>query len=59
MMGSAYAQSTLPACQGSELRPWKGCFGSYTYDNGTEYIGEFKYQMPHGKGTMGELFNYG
>ena len=51
MMGSAYAQSNLPACEGSEISRWTNCFGSGTWSNGDKYIGEWKDGKRHGQGT--------
>jgi hypothetical protein len=42
MVGSAYAQSNLPACQGRETAKWSDCFGTVTLTDGGKYIGEFK-----------------
>jgi hypothetical protein len=30
MVGSAYAQNNLPACQGRETAKWSDCFGTVT-----------------------------
>jgi len=60
MMGSAYAQSNLPACQGGAERnsnyvstdKWHNCFGteSHVYTN-AKYVGEWKDGKRHGQGT--------
>lgn len=52
VMSSAYAQSSLPVCQGKELENWNNCFGRYEYDNGTIYVGDFNNNAPHGYGSM-------
>jgi hypothetical protein len=31
MMGSAYAQSNLPACQGVDPAKWNNCYGTHVY----------------------------
>ena len=49
MAGSAYAQSSLPACQGNDLSMWTNCFGSFNY-RGNKYIGEYKGGKPNGQG---------
>ena len=49
--GSAFAQSTLPACQGSDVARWSNCFGTATSPNGDKYIGEFKDGKTNGQGT--------
>ena len=51
MMGSAYAQSNLPACQGSDTTMWSNCTGTKTFPNGAKYVGEFKDGKFHGQGT--------
>jgi len=51
MMGSAYAQSNLPACQGSEVSRWSNCSGAASYSNGDKYVGEFKDGKANGQGT--------
>jgi len=51
MMGSAYAQSNLPACQGSETSGWSNCTGTKTFANGNKYVGEFKDGKYNGQGT--------
>ena len=49
MMGSAYAQSDLPACQGSSAR--HNCVGTETFPNGEKYSGEFQDDRRSGKGV--------
>jgi hypothetical protein len=50
MVGSAYAQSNLPACPSSGKR--HNCFGTYTSPDGDKYVGEFKDGKQHGRGTF-------
>jgi hypothetical protein len=50
MVGGAFAQSNLPACQG-EFSSWSDCFGTFTSVSGNKYIGEFKDGKPNGQGT--------
>ena len=50
MVGSAYAQSYLRACQGSDTSRWSNCVGTASAD-GYEYVGEFKDGKRHGQGT--------
>jgi len=40
MMGSAYAQSNLPACEGSDAVRWNNCFGTYYFIDG-RYVGGY------------------
>ena len=52
MVGGAYAQSNLPACQGSYASRWSDCFGTYTFGSGNKYIGEWKDGKKNGQGTL-------
>jgi len=52
LAGTAYGQSKLPACQGSDTTKWSNCFGSFSLSNGNKYVGEFKDSMMHGQGTF-------
>ena len=40
--------SDLPPCPKGT---YHNCFGTYTYDSGNKYVGEFKDRKRHGKGT--------
>ena len=51
MTGTAFGQSNLPACQGSDTTRWSNCVGSWTPSNGSKYVGEFKDGKPSGKGV--------
>ena len=42
LAGTAYGQSNLPACQGTDASRWSNCFGSWTSTNGNKYVGEWK-----------------
>ena len=63
MVGSAYAQSNLPVCQGSDISRWNRCFGTSTYANGDMYVGEYISGWRYGKGTLfrsnGSVINHG
>jgi len=48
--GSAFAQSTLPACPTNNYL--HNCFGTYTFANWGKYIGEFKEFLRNGQGTL-------
>lgn len=50
MVGSAYAQSNLPACPSSGY--FHNCFGSFLISNGARYVGEWKDNKLNGKGTF-------
>ena len=52
MMGSAHAQSNLPACQGSDISRWTDCFGTISQKLGEKYEGEFKNGTRQGQGTF-------
>ena len=47
---TAYAQSNLPACQGSDLSKWNNCFGTFANQDGNVYIGEYQHGVPIGFG---------
>jgi hypothetical protein len=49
--GSVFAQSNLPACQGSDVSRWSNCVGSNTFASGNKYVGEFKDGKIDGQGT--------
>ena len=51
MVGGAYAQSNLPACQGSDTTAWSNCTGTKTFPNGAKYVGEHKDGKFNGQGT--------
>ena len=60
MAGSAFAQSALPACQGSDVSRWTNCVGTRTsangskyvdeWNNGSKYVGEWKDGKINGQG---------
>ena len=50
MASSAFGQSSLPACQGSEER-WTNCLGTLSLASGAKYVGEFKSGKYQGHGT--------
>ena len=50
MVGGAFAQSNLPACQGSDTTKWSNCTGGATLSNG-RYVGEYKDGKRNGRGT--------
>ena len=45
-------QATVPVCQGSDASRWSYCFGTYTYADGSKYIGEWKDGKKNGEGTF-------
>ncbi len=47
---SAYGQSKLPPCRGSDTTKWNSCFGTGAYANGN-YFGEYKDGQRNGPGT--------
>jgi len=51
-VASPQKEKQLPQCQGNELRLWRECFGTYTYDNGSTFTGVFNFGAPSGYGTM-------
>ena len=42
--------SDLPACPSSGY--FHNCFGTWTFENGQKYVGEFKHNKRHGQGTF-------
>ena len=51
LAGTAYGQSNLPACQGSDTSKWSTCFGSWIHSAGDKYVGDFKDGKRNGQGT--------
>ena len=49
---SAYGQSKLPPCQGSDVTKWSNCFGTQTFGGGSKYVGEYKDGRKNGQGTL-------
>ena len=42
----------LPDCVGSwSITNWTNCIGTYTWENGDKYVGEFRYDDRTGFGT--------
>ena len=46
-----WAQSQLPACQGSAPARWNNCVGAWTNPGNEKYQGEWQSGKPHGQGT--------
>ena len=55
MVGGAYAQSNLPACQGRDVAKWSNCTGEETRSAEFQYKGEFLDGKRHGLGVMSVL----
>lgn len=51
LSGTAFGQSNLPACTGSDTTKWNNCFGSLTNSSGDKYVGEYKDGKGNGQGT--------
>jgi hypothetical protein len=49
---TAYGQSNLPPCQGTDVRRWSNCFGSANFPNGHKYVGEWRDGKQNGQGTF-------
>ena len=41
----------LPNCPSDQSARWHNCFGTYTFDDGDKYVGEWKDNKYHGQGT--------
>jgi hypothetical protein len=50
MVGSAYAQSNLTACQGANSARWSNCLGTFTFPGGDRIVSEYQNGMRNGKG---------
>lgn len=57
MIGGAFAQSNLPACQGADASRWSNCFGTFIFASGNKYSGQWKDSRRSGHGT--EIFANG
>ena len=42
----------LPKCVGEDTIKWTMCEGTFTYQDGSIYIGEWDKGSPHGQGTL-------
>jgi len=51
LTGTAFGQSDMPACAGSDISAWDNCIGSWTYAKGNKYVGEWKNGTMTGQGT--------
>ena len=49
LASSAFA---LPDCPKDQSKPYDKCFGTQKRDDGAKYVGEFKNDEYHGKGTL-------
>ena len=58
LLGSAGKSFALPECPGSPTKSpkvwtsWDNCEGTYTYANGSKYVGEWKDGKKHGQGAL-------
>jgi hypothetical protein len=50
IVGSAYAQSNLPACQGGNTATWSNCWGTFTFPGGDRVVSEYQNGMRNGQG---------
>jgi hypothetical protein len=46
-----FSPTTLPACQGNDIKTWSNCSGSYSWPSGM-YRGEWKDGQRHGQGVF-------
>ena len=53
----SFSESSLPKCEGANRVNFHNCFGEYIFLGGSKYIGEWKNELPDGKGTM--YYEYG
>jgi hypothetical protein len=50
LVSTAFGQSKLPACKGSDTTKWSNCIGTATFENSV-YVGQWKGGKSHGQGT--------
>ena len=43
---------SLPPCPEDTNTVWDNCFGTYTWTDGTKYVGGYKDDKKHGQGTL-------
>ena len=53
LSSTAYAESSLPKCQGDDYKQWTNCYGEIKFPR-NEYKGEWKDGKFEGKGTLTE-----
>ena len=54
LYGTSGFASDLQKCPSDTAAVWSNCFGTYSYDDGTNYTGEFKDDQMNGQGTYTE-----
>ena len=47
LLGSAGGSFALPACPSDQNQYHNDCFGTFTYTDGSKYVGEWKYGKPN------------
>ena len=52
LSGTAFGQSNLPSCHGTDTTKWSNCIGKSTAINGDEFIGEFRNGKSNGWGVL-------
>ena len=52
LMGSCFAQTSLPGCRDADTSQWTNCFGSIEAKNGNKYVGGLRNGIPHGSGVL-------
>ena len=55
LSSTAYAESSLPKCQGDDYKQWTNCYGEIKFPR-NEYKGEWKDGTYEGKGTLTEAW---
>ena len=52
-LGNSGVSYALPKCEGNyNSNTWSNCFGTFTYNNGGKYVGEWKDNHRSGQGVM-------
>ena len=49
------AASDLPDCPQDQSQRYHNCYGTYRYEKGDKYVGEFRDGKAHGQGIYGLL----
>jgi len=44
--------AALPKCIGEDISKWTMCEGTFLFESGRKYIGEWKDSKPHGQGAL-------
>ena len=51
LLGKEVRGSELPPCPSDQTKRYHNCFGTFTYANGSKYVGEWRGNKRNGQGT--------